>query len=200
MKDTDLRTDQQLVALYANGDNAAFETLLMRHKDKLYSYIDNLTHSADLSDDIFQETFVKIIMSIRQRRYTDGGKFLSWAARIAHNLIIDHFRREEYENTISHDGTSYDLLNNAKLCEGSAFDHMAYEETLNEIRGLLHYLPLSQRRVVVMRFYRNKSYKEIAETLSISINTALGRMRYALNNLRRLAEEQHLAADLEKMI
>lgn len=193
-------TDEQLVRSYGQGCNQAFEVLLLRHKDRLFGYIFNITRNRDLSDDIFQETFIKVITSIKQGRYVDSGKFFAWMSRIAHNLVIDHYRREESENTFSNDDNEeYDVLNNAKLYDDNIQDCIVYEETLKDMVKLLDLLPETQRSIVEMRFYKDLSFKEIAELQNISINTALGRMRYAILNLRKLATERNLLSDFEKI-
>lgn len=193
-------TDEQLVKSYEQGNNKAFEVLLLRHKDRLFGYIFNITRNRDLTEDIFQETFIKVITNIKKGRYTDSGKFFAWTSRIAHNLVIDHYRREGSENTFSNDDNpDYDVLNNAKLYDDNIQDTMVYEETLNDMVKLLDLLPENQRTIVKMRFYKDLSFKEIAVLEDISINTALGRMRYAILNLRKLATERDLLSDFEKI-
>lgn len=185
-------TDRELVMAYANGDNAAFDALLSRHQKGVFDYIRHTVKDIDLANDIFQETFVKAITTIRQGRYEDNGKFGAWLNRVAHNLIIDHFRRNKNENTVSNDSAEQDLLNNKDLCEGSIEDSIMQLQLTKDIRKMIHTLPEEQRRVLTMRIYRDMSFKEIAEETGVSINTALGRMRYALRNMRRLANETHL--------
>ncbi len=186
------RTDRELVLAYANGDNAAFDALLNRHQKGVFDYIRHTVKDNDLANDIFQETFVKAITTIRQGRYEDNGKFGAWLNRVAHNLIIDHFRRNKSENTLSNDAAEQDLLNNKDLCEGSVEDSLMQLQLTEDIRKMIHTLPEEQRRVLMMRIYRDMSFKEIAEETGVSINTALGRMRYALRNMRRLADETRL--------
>ena len=183
-------TDEQLVAAYAKGDNNAFDTLLLRHKAKLFNYIVSMVKDGDLSDDIFQETFVKAITTIKQGRYNDQGKFSAWLCRIARNLVIDSFRQEKSECAVSADGGSYDILNRAELSEGTIEDQLIGLQIESDIRALIDNLPEVQREVLTMRFYRDLSFKEIAELTGVSINTALGRMRYAILNLRRMAKEK----------
>lgn len=193
-------TDEQLVKSYEQGCNKAFEVLLNRHKDRLYNYIFGVTRNRDLTDDIFQDTFFKAITTIRQHRYTEVGRFFSWLSRIAHNLIIDHYRREESENTVSTDESdTFDLLNNAKLYD-ETFDSLTYEAALTNMMKLIDLLPDNQQRIVRMRFCKNLSFKEIADIEAISINTALGRMRYAVLNLRKLADKHHIVANFEKSV
>ncbi|MBE6305501.1 MAG: sigma-70 family RNA polymerase sigma factor [Bacteroidales bacterium] len=185
--------DKELVIAYANGDNAAFDTLLGRHQKAVFTYILHIVKDQDLANDIFQETFVKAITVIRQGRYEDNGKFGAWLNRVAHNLIIDHFRRNKTENTVSNDTeTGVDLLNDKNLCEDSIEDTMVRTQLTKDLRRLVRELPEAQRQVLMMRIYRDMSFKEIAEETGVSINTALGRMRYALRNMRRLVDETRL--------
>ena len=166
--------DEKLVAAYANGDNAAFDTLLRRHQNRVFTYILNIVKNKDVADDVFQETFVKAIMTIRQGRYTDAGKFSAWITRIAHNLIIDYFRQEKSENTVSVDNEDTDVLNRRDLSEENIEDVMVTGQINTDVRRIMDSLPDSQREVLDMRFYRNMSFKEIAEATGVSINTALG--------------------------
>lgn len=184
--------DEQLVNLYAEGNNSAFDVLLERHQSKLFSYICFIVHNRDVADDIFQETFVKAIVTIQQRRYVETGKFLAWLIRIAHNLIIDFFRQERNENLVSNDETEVDLFNDMRLADTNREMQLVTEQTLDDVKMLMERLPASQREVVYMRFYQELSFKEIAEITGVSINTALGRMRYALLNLRRMATKRDL--------
>lgn len=187
-----MMTDEELVVLYAKGNNNAFDILLSRYQSSIYSYINFIVHNKDLAEDIFQETFVKVIMTIKQNRYTESGKFKAWIMRIAHNLIIDNYRQERIENTISNDEVEVDLFNNTKLCDDSIEDHMVRQQALKDVRKLVEFLPENQREVLVMRYYQDLSFKEIADITGVSINTALGRMRYALLNMRRMAEENKI--------
>lgn len=189
-------TDEQLVAAYAEGDNKAFDTLLKRHENRVFSYIFYIVKNKDIADDIFQETFVKAITTIRQKRYTENGKFSAWITRIAHNLIIDHFRQEKGEAQVSTDRDGVDILNRQELCDGNIEDELLNRQLTVDVRRLIHALPESQRKVLMMRYYRNMSFKEIAEETGVSINTALGRMRYAILNMRRLAKENNIALSL----
>ena len=185
--------DEEVVRLYAEGNNVAFDTLLSRHQSKIYSYIYFIVKNRDVADDIFQETFVKAIVTIRQRRYVETGRFQAWLIRIAHNLIIDFFRQERNENTVSNDGGEVDLLNDSRLTDSNVEMQMVTEQTLDDVRMLMEHLPANQREVVYMRFYQELSFKEIAAITGVSINTALGRMRYALLNLRRMAGKRNLS-------
>jgi len=192
MRNLDKNTDEQLVAAYASGDNEAFDALLLRHKNRLFTYIVQMVRDRDLADDIFQETFVKAITTIRQGRYSDFGKFSAWITRIARNLAIDSFRAEKSEATVSTDDTNFDVLNRRELSEETVEDAMIDLQIEHDVRRLVDELPEPQREVLMMRFYKNLSFKEIAEITGVSINTALGRMRYAILNMRRLAREKEL--------
>lgn len=142
-----------------------------------------------MAEDVFQDTFVKAIINIKQGRYIENGKFKAWIMRIAHNLIIDYFRLERNENTVSNDEMEVDLLNDATLCDITIEDKMVWSQILTDVKRLIEYLPDNQREVLEMRYYQDLSFKEIADQIGISINTALGRMRYAIINIRKLAEE-----------
>jgi RNA polymerase sigma factor, sigma-70 family len=183
-------TDDMLVQSYANGNNDAFDTLLERHQNRLLAYITQLTGNRQQAEDIFQETFVKAIMTIRQGNYVESGKFGAWLTRIARNLFIDQYRQEKAEPTMSTDDTDIDILNRKELSEQTVEDGIVDLQIRDDVRRLIRLLPDEQREVLVMRYYRNLSFKEIAELTDVSINTALGRMRYAILNLRRLAKER----------
>ncbi len=185
-------TDEQLVTAYAAGDNKAFDVLLIRHKQRLYTYILQYVHDSDAADDIFQETFVKAITTIKQGRYNDMGKFGAWLFRIARNLVIDSFRSEKSENTTNADSAPYDVFNRRELSDDTIEDTLIDMQIEEDVRRLIDYLPELQQEVLRMRFYENLSFKEIAERTGVSINTALGRMRYAIMNLRRIAKEKSL--------
>ena len=190
-------TDDVLVTLYLEGNNSAFDILLNRHQDRLFNYIYFLVRSREVAEDIFQETFVKAITTLQQGRYQNDGKFAAWITRIAHNLVIDQFRVERNENTISNDEMEYDMLNDAKLSEGTVENRMVNEQVLKDVRALIDELPDCQREVVFMRYYQDLSFKKIADMTGVSINTALGRMRYAVLNMRRIAEEKCISLVLE---
>lgn len=184
--------DEELVMMYAKGNNIAFDVLLNRYKSSVHSYIYYIVRDRDLTEDIFQETFVKVILTIKQGRYTENGKFKAWITRIAHNLIIDHFRQERNENTISNDEVEVDLFNDMRLCEKTVEDAMVETQVFSDVKKMVEYLPDNQREVLEMRYYQNMSFKEIADRTGVSINTALGRMRYAILNMRRMAEENRI--------
>ena len=183
------KADETLVSLYAEGENQAFNVLLNRYKDKLYSYIYYIVRNSEMTEDIFQETFMKAIITIRQGRYNENGKFSAWLRCIAHNLIIDSFRQEKSENLVSCDEPEVNILNNIGLAEGTIENAIVNRQILSDVRRLMEFLPDEQREVVYMRFYQDLSFKEIAEQTGVSINTSLGRMRYAILNLRRMAEK-----------
>lgn len=188
--------DEQLVEMYAKGDNSAFDVLLSRYQQKLYSYILFLVHNEDTANDLFQETFVKAIVTIQQDRYVESGKFSAWLTRIAHNLIIDKYRQDKNANLISNDNDECDIFNNAALSDITVEMKIIKEQSLADVERLVKELPAVQQEVVYMRFYQNLSFKEIAEATGVSINTALGRMRYGLINLRRMVEERGIVLTL----
>lgn len=185
-------SDEKLVQSYANGNNEAFDTLLNRHQGRLLNYITQLIGNRQLAEDIFQETFVKAIITIRNGNYTESGKFGAWLSRIARNLVIDHFRQDKSEPTVSTDDGTVDILNRKELSELTVEDGMIDLQIRDDVRSLIRQLPEQQRQVLVMRYYQNLSFKEIAEKTNVSINTALGRMRYAIMNLRRFAQERNM--------
>lgn len=185
-------TDDVLVQSYANGNNEAFDTLMERHQSRLLNYITQLTGNRQLAEDIFQETFVKAIMTIRQGNYTESGRFGAWLARIARNLVIDQFRQEKSEPTLSTDDADVDILNRKELSELTIEDDLVDVQIRDDVRRLVRELPDQQREVLTMRYYQGMSFKEIAEQTGVSINTALGRMRYAILNLRRLSREHRV--------
>ena len=191
------KTDEQLVKAYAQGNNEAFDVLLKRHQQRVFNYILRIIKNEDAANDIFQETFVKAIVTLRQGRYTESGKFPAWISRIAHNLIIDYFRQEKSENLQSSDLEDVDVLNRKELCEETIEDILVSRQINEDVKYLISELPPLQREVLTMRYYQNLSFKEIAELTNVSINTALGRMRYAILNLRRLAAEKDIALTVE---
>ena len=189
-------TDETLVAMYANGNNDAFDALLERYKQTIHSYIYFSVRDHDLTEDIFQETFVKVITTIRQGRYTESGRFKAWITRIAHNLIIDHFRQERNENTISNDEVAVDLFNDMHLSDKTIEELLVNNQVFEDIKKMIRYLPANQREVLEMRYYGELSFKEIAARTGVSINTALGRMRYAILNMRRMMAENRIELSL----
>ena len=189
-------TDEQWVKAYAEGSKSAFDQLLKRHQNRIFNYILRIIKNEDIANDIFQETFVKAINTIRQGRYTENGKFPAWISRIAHNLIIDYYRQEKAENLQSSDLTDVNILNRKELCEQTIEDIIISDQIREDVKYLIQELPDLQREVLEMRYYKNLSFKEIAEITGVSINTALGRMRYAILNLRRLAQEKEIILTL----
>ena len=185
--------DEQLVKAYADGDNEAFDALLRRHQDKVFNYILRIIKNEDVANDIFQETFVKAILTIKQGRYTENGKFPAWISRIAHNLIIDYYRQEKSENVQSTDLEDINVLNRKDLCEATIEDIIVADQIRSDVKYLIRLLPDLQKEVLNMRYYQGLSFKEIAELTGVSINTALGRMSYAIINLRRIAAEKDIA-------
>lgn len=192
MENLNQLTDDMLVALYSKGENKAFDELLSRYQSKLFNYIYFVVRNQEQAEDIFQETFVKAIVTIQQGRYTADGRFGAWLTRIAHNLVIDSFRQERNENTVSNDESEVDLFNNADLCDDNIEMQMINDQTFADVRRLVDALPDNQREVIYMRFYQDLSFKEIADITGVSINTALGRMRYAILNMRRIAREKDI--------
>ncbi|MDE6197966.1 MAG: sigma-70 family RNA polymerase sigma factor [Muribaculaceae bacterium] len=192
MRNLQKLTDEQLVNAYAQGCNEAFDSLLLRYKVRLFNYIFQMVRDRDLADDIFQETFVKAIMTIKQGRYNDLGKFSAWLYRIARNLAVDSFRADRNESSLSTDDADYDVLNRRELADGTVEDLMVELQIEEDLRRLVDQLPDVQREVLIMRYYHDLSFKEIAEQTGVSINTALGRMRYAILNLRRMAKEKEV--------
>jgi len=183
-------SDQDLVQAYIQGDQSAIEKLINRHRSKVYTYILLTIKNQQLAEDLFQETFIKVIQSLRGGKYRDNGRFLSWVIRISHNLIIDHFRKEKQMNSVSNDDSEVDLFNSKKLSDHNIEEVIVNSQIRSEIRLLINELPDDQREVVLLRHYGGLSFKEIAEQTDVSINTALGRMRYALINLRKLIKPE----------
>ncbi|HPR33233.1 MAG TPA: sigma-70 family RNA polymerase sigma factor [Prolixibacteraceae bacterium] len=192
MIDKQKLSDNELVQNYLSGDFISLELLINRYKNKVFSYILINVKNYHLAEDIFQDTFIKVVRSLNLGKYTDNGKFVSWVMRIAHNLIIDHFRREKSINTVSNDATEVDLFNSPRFSDQNIEEMLISEQILSEVRDLVDELPDDQRQVVLLRHYQGLSFKEIAEQTNVSINTALGRMRYALINLRKIITEKGL--------
>ena len=193
MKNLSTSTDYELVELYENGNDKAFDEILQRHQNYVYSYILFLVKEEDVADDIFQETFTRAIIAIRSHRYQTTGKFSAWLIRIAHNLIVDSTRETETGKIIFQEKFSSNILNDIRLSEGTVESNIMEQQKADQIRKMLDYLPEVQREVIIMRFYEDLSFKEIAEKTGVSINTSLGRMRYALINLRKLIQQHNVA-------
>ena len=183
--------DQELIDLYLNGNEKAFEILLRRHKARIYTSIYIFCKDSQIAEDIFQEVFIKIINTLRSGRYNHEGKFLQWALRIAHNLCVDYFRRDKRRPTVGQTD-EYDIFNVIGLSDESPEQSIMRSQVHERIRHLVDSLPNEQREVVVLRHYADMSFKEIASLTRVSINTALGRMRYALINMRHMVEEKDL--------
>ena len=192
MSKENLLNDNELVQRFIAGDHNSLEILIQRHKGRVYSYILLIVKKQELAEDIFQETFIKVIRSLKKGKYTENGKFVSWVLRISHNLIIDHFRKEKLKGTVSNDSLDVDIFNSQKFSEDTIEDQMINTQILSEVKDLIKELPEDQQQVIIMRHYLDLSFKEIAEQTDVSINTALGRMRYALINLRKLVEKKNL--------
>ena len=185
-------SDQELPNTYLSGNESAISVLIERHRKRVSDYIYMMVKDRDVADDIFQETFIKVIRVLSEGRYVETGKFLSWVLRIAHNQVIDHFRQNKQQNQVTESDAGYDILNSRKFSDTTVEDHMVSAQIESDVRKLIDYLPDEQREVVMMRYYSGLSFKEIAEQTDVSINTALGRMRYALINLRKMIQEKQL--------
>jgi len=189
-------TDYELIERFVKGEESCFDQIINRHKNKVFAYISLYIRDQALVEDIFQDTFLKVIQSVKSGKYYDNGKFLSWVMRIAHNLIIDHFRRVKQMNTVSNDDYESDLFNSRKLVEENIEDTIIKKQIQKDVREIISHLPDDQREVVILRHYAGLSFKEIAAITDVSINTALGRMRYALINLRKIMEEKKISLTL----
>ena len=196
MKNLNDMTDEHLALAYIEGDNRAFDMLLARNQSKLFSYILFVVKDRDLADDIFQETFVKVVTRLQQRKYSPSGKFGAWLMRIAHNVIMDWYREQRLDRVI--DAPKDNDLSNmgGDLLDTNIENTYINRQVLSDVKKMMGMLPTAQREVVFMRFYQEMSFKEIAETTGVSINTSLGRMRYALLNLRRMAREYNIQLQL----
>ena len=185
-------SDQVLLKQYLAGNQQAISELIERHSRRVRDYIHMMVKDRDVADDIFQETFIKAVRVIDDGRYTDNGKFLSWILRIAHNQVIDHFRAQKQTRAVSEAEAGYDVLGTLRFAEKTVEDEMVGAQIESDVRALVELLPAEQREVVMMRYSGGSSFKEIAEQTGVSINTALGRMRYALINLRRMIREKNM--------
>jgi RNA polymerase sigma factor (sigma-70 family) len=190
--DIQLRNDQDLIHLYIAGDEAGLVELIRRYQSKIYTSIYLLVKDEYLAEDIFQDTFIKVINTLKAGKYNEEGKFLPWVSRIAHNLVIDHFRREKRTPLVS-GGDDFDIFEVLGHYDESTEDRMVREQTHKDLKALIHLLPAEQKEVLIMRHFGDMSFKEIAEVTEVSINTALGRMRYALNNLRKMMQTKELS-------
>ncbi|HCY45795.1 MAG TPA: RNA polymerase subunit sigma-24 [Flavobacteriales bacterium] len=184
-------TDQELVVLYISGKDLAFEQLMARHKSRVYTKIYLMVKDREVTEDIFQDCFIKVINTLRKGKYNDEGKFLPWILRIAHNLVIDYFRKGKKMPTVRSD-ENYDVFSTIKHDDLHIEDQIVKDQIMGDVKKLIKELPQDQKEVVLMRIYYKMSFKEISVTLDISINTALGRMRYALINLRKIVDEKNI--------
>lgn len=185
-------SDQDLVHQYINGHEQSLEELVRRHKSKIYTSIYLLVKDSYLAEDIFQDVFIKVIKTLKAGRYNEEGKFLPWVIRIAHNLVIDHFRKEKRTPVVT-TTEGFDIFEVLKFYDESAEDRLIRDQTHRDLRELIHHLPTEQKEVLIMRHYGDLSFKEIADITGVSINTALGRMRYALSNLRKMMLTKELS-------
>lgn len=185
-------SDQNLLNDYLAGDKTAISQLIERHSRRVRDYINMMVKDRDVADDVFQETFIKAVRVIDEGRYVDNGRFLSWVLRIAHNLVIDHYRTLKQKKELTEAEAGYDVLGTVRLSNGTVEDEIESEQIADSVRALIELLPAEQREVVMLRYYSGLSFKDIAEQTEVSINTALGRMRYALINLRRMIREKNL--------
>jgi len=190
-KDVRSMNDQQLILEYMEGNEKAFEILLNRHKDKIYTSIYLFVKDSDLAEDIFQDVFIKIIRSLNKGKYNHQGKFLQWAMRISYNMCVDHFRKSKRRTKVSPTET-FDIFDVLESPEENMEQHMIKSQIYKKIRKVVDRLPEEQREVVILRHYADMSFKEIAQLTHVSINTALGRMRYALINMRKVIEEEKI--------
>jgi RNA polymerase sigma-70 factor (ECF subfamily) len=191
------KTDYELVQEFVNGSQTSIEILINRHKKRVFTYILLIVKNEQLAEDIFQDAFIKVINSLKEGKYKDNGRFLSWVIRIAHNLIIDHFRKEKQLNTLSNDDYETDIFNSRKMSDKNIEDHIIEDQIHTDIRKLIEQLPEDQKQVILLRHYGGLSFKEIADQTDVSINTALGRMRYALINLRKLIEKHNISLTIQ---
>lgn len=191
-------TDEELAISYVRGNNRAFDELLSRNQSKLFSYILFVVRDEDKANDLFQETFVKVITKLHQGRYVDSGKFGAWIMRIAHNVIMDWYREQRSRNLIEPtDENDLSNLRGNEILDSNVENRYVNDQIMVDVKNMMNMLPPTQREVVFMRFYQDLSFKEIAETTGVSINTSLGRMRYAILNLRRMSKEHNIALQLD---
>lgn len=196
MENLNLMTDEELAIMYVDGDSKAFDLLLSRNQEKLFTYILFVVRDREMANDMFQETFFKVVSRLQQGKYIANGKFSAWLMRIAHNVIMDWYRQQRAQNIV--DAPKENDLSNvgSTLLESSREGELVNNQVMEDVRRMMSHLPASQREVVFMRFYQQMSFKEIAEATGVSINTALGRMRYAIFNLRRMTREHQLTLQM----
>ncbi|MBP3512137.1 MAG: sigma-70 family RNA polymerase sigma factor [Prevotella sp.] len=191
-------TDEELALQYVEGNNRAFDELLARNQSKLFTYIMFVVRDQDLANDLFQDTFVKVITKLQEGKYTDSGKFSYWITRIAHNVIMDWYRMQKNEHIVEPtEDNDLSNLNENSVMDGNIESDIINDQVMQDVKRMMNNLPTAQREVVYMRFYQSLSFKEIAEITGVSINTALGRMRYAILNLRRMAQEHDIILKME---
>ncbi len=188
-------SEKDLVRAYLKGNELAIEQLITRHKDRVYTYIICKVKIESVAEDVFQDTFIKVINTIKKGKYNDEGKFLPWVMRIAHNLIIDYYRKNNKMQLVT-GNDDFDIFDVIRCPNKDASEEMEVAQVLGDVKKLIKYLPSDQKEVLMMRLYYDMSFKEISETTNVSINTALGRMRYALINLRKLIDERNLSLSL----
>ena len=184
--------ERMLIKSYLNGHQSSLQTLIERHQQRLYSYIMLMVRKRELADDIFQDTFVKIINTLKSGNYKDEGKFIQWAMRIAHNLVIDHFRKSKKMPAAESKRDEYDIFDTIRFTDPSVEEQMVIDQIHSDVKKLIQYLPEEQKEVLFLRCYAGLSFKDIAEQTDVSINTALGRMRYAVLNLRKMVDENNI--------
>ncbi|WP_068472353.1 RNA polymerase sigma factor [Saccharicrinis aurantiacus] len=187
------QTDNELVERFIGGQEACLQILINRHKNRIYSYILMMVKQPALAEDVFQDTFIKVINNLKRGKYIENGKFPSWVMRISHNLIIDYYRKQKHMQMVSNDSIEYDLFNSSKFSDTNIEDKLVTDQILKDVASLVEYLPENQKEVVRLRHFMGLSFKEIAEETGVSINTALGRMRYAIINMRDMVEEQKIS-------
>ncbi len=192
--------DSILLDRYRLGNNTSFQTLFLRHKKRIFNYINSKVSDVDVSNDILQETFIKVFKIIKKGSYNEQGKFLPWVLRISHNLVMDHFRKEK-RSKIIYEKDLYNTFSNIKSSENSLKENIISDKTLSKtLSSMINTLPDSQKEIVKLRFFENLSFKEIAEINNISINTALGRVRYSLNNLRKSMDKSSIKTELMELV
>ena len=189
---TEVLSDQILLNRYISGERGAISQLIDRHSNRIRDYIRMMVKDRDRADDILQDTLIKVVRTIDEGRYVDSGKFLSWILRIAHNQVIDYFRQQKSSRTINESEAGYDVIGSLRIAERNVEDRIISEQIEQDVRRLIEHLPEEQREVVMMRYYSGMSFQEIADQTGVSINTALGRMRYALINLRKMIKDHDI--------
>jgi RNA polymerase sigma-70 factor (ECF subfamily) len=185
-------SDKDLICQFLEGNQYSLEKLIQRHQNRVFAYILMVVKDKQLADDIFQDTFIKVINTVKSGAYKEEGKFIQWVMRIAHNLIIDHFRKSKRIPIVENDKDDFDIFDTVRFTDPSVEDQMITDQIHEDVRKLIEYLPPEQKEVLFMRHYSEMSFKDIAEQTDVSINTALGRMRYALINLRKLIKEKNV--------